>query len=55
MEVTLVPTEHIEMIWPKIESYMKGAADYTYGRFTEEDIKQELIKKQHSTTVMGSF
>lgn len=46
MQVTLVPLEYTEWIWPKIEDYMKGAADYTYGRFNVEDIKSEYIKKQ---------
>ena len=46
MEVTLIPYEHLEYVWPKIESYMKGAADYTYGRFTVEDIKKEFIDRR---------
>lgn len=46
MQVTLVPLEYTEWVWPKIEDYMKGAADYTYGRFNVEDIKSEYIKKQ---------
>jgi len=55
MQVTWVPTEHIEMVWPSIKEYMKGAADFTYGRFTEEDIKQELIKKQHLQQLWVAF
>ena len=55
MEVTLVPPEHIEMIWPKIESYMKGAADYTHGRFTVDNIKHDLLQKQDSQQLWIAF
>ena len=40
---TYVPLEYIEVVWPKIEGYLKGAADYTYGRFTVADIKNSLL------------
>ena len=46
MEISLVKPEHIEMIWPHIHDYMKGAAQYTYGRFESEDIKAGLEKQQ---------
>ena len=55
MEVTLVPPEHIEMIWPKIEVYMKGAADYTHGRFTVDNIKHDLLKKLDSQQLWIAF
>lgn len=55
MEVTLVPHEHIEMVWPKIESYMKGAADYTYGRFTVDNIKKDLLEKPDSQQLWIAF
>lgn len=42
---TYVPAEYIESVWPKIEEYLNGAAKYTYGRFTIEDIKQGLYTK----------
>ena len=45
MEVSLVIQEHIESVWPKIEEYMHGAAKYTYGRFTKEDILVEVLTK----------
>ena len=45
MQVSYVPLEYIEYVWPKIEAYLKGAADYTYGRFTIEDIKIGLFNK----------
>tara|TARA_R110000751_G_scaffold281582_1_gene384188 strand:+ start:989 stop:1405 length:417 start_codon:yes stop_codon:yes gene_type:complete len=45
MKISLVPTEHIEFIWSKVQSYMERAAKYTYGRYTAEDIKSELLTK----------
>lgn len=42
MEVTVVLPEHYDQVWPLIEGYMDGAAKYTYGRFTTEDIKNGL-------------
>lgn len=55
MQVSLVPHTHIEMIWPKIESFMKGAADYTYGRFTVNDIKKDLLEKENSQQLWIAF
>jgi hypothetical protein len=55
MQVTFVPHEHIEMIWPKIESYMKGAADYTFGRFEVDDIKNDLIKHKDRQQLWIAF
>jgi len=45
MKITLGPSEHIESVWPKVQSYMERAAKYTYGRYTAEDIKSELFTK----------
>lgn len=48
MQVSIVPIEFIEQVWPKIQGYMEGAAEYTYGRFTAPDIKAGLfIEDQH--------
>ena len=45
MQVSVVLPEHIELVWPKIETYIKGAADYTYNRFTADDIRKDLSNK----------
>lgn len=45
MQVSVVLPEYIELVWPKIETYIKGAADYTYNRFTADDIKKGLINR----------
>ena len=42
MRVTAVLPEHYDLIWPMIKEYMEGAAKYTYGRFTVEDIRNGL-------------
>ena len=45
MEASLIPVEYIEQVWPSVEKYLDGAAKYTYGRFTVEDIKYNLLTK----------
>jgi hypothetical protein len=45
MQVSVVLPEHIELVWPDIEQYMIGAAQYTYNRFNADDIKKDLINK----------
>jgi len=45
MKVSYVLPEDYRQIWPLIESYMDGAATYTYGRFTKEDILDDLLNK----------
>lgn len=48
MQATLIPAEHIDAIWSKVEDYLKGAADYTFGRYTIDDIYDGLLTKpQH--------
>jgi len=48
---TYVPKEYVELVWPKIEDYLKGAADYTYGRFLVSDIKDGLLTKDQQLWV----
>ena len=43
MEVSLVPKEHIERVWPDINAYAEKCAKYTYGRYTAEDMKQGVL------------
>lgn len=51
IDTTYVPKEYIELVWPKIEAYLKGAADYTYGRFLVSDIKDSLMTKDQQLWV----
>jgi hypothetical protein len=57
MQVSLVPTEYIKLVWPNIHSYMVGAADFTYthGRFTADDIKNDLLTKQGQQQLWIAF
>jgi hypothetical protein len=45
MQISLIPYEHLDEVWPKIEEYMEGAAEYTFGRFIAEDILDGLKTK----------
>lgn len=44
--MSLVPLQYTEWVWPKIEEFMKGAADYTYGRFEVDDIKNGVLQSE---------
>lgn len=55
MQVSLVPTEYIELVWPNIQGYMVGAADFTFGRFMAEDIKNDLLTKQGQQQLWIAF
>ena len=45
MQISIVPREYVENVWPQIQEYMEGAAEYTYGRYNAEDIKQGVLTK----------
>ena len=47
MQATLVPGDQVLQIWPKIEKYMDRAAEYTFGRYTTEDIKYSITQYDH--------
>ena len=51
----MVPSEHIEFVWPNISEYMRGAAEYTFGRFTAFDIKSELIRREDEQQLWVAF
>jgi hypothetical protein len=55
MQVTWVPTEHVEFVWPNIREFMMGAAEFTFGRFTAEDIKNELLRRQGEQQLWVAF
>jgi hypothetical protein len=46
VKISLVLPEHYNVIWPDIDTYMQGAAKYTYGRFNADDIKDGLSNKR---------
>ena len=39
MTITPFNNADIDLIWHRIKDYVQGAADYTYGRFTANDIR----------------
>jgi len=38
MQISLVPPNRVDEVWPLVEKYLDGAADYTYGRYKVDDI-----------------
>lgn len=48
MEVSAVPAEFVKQVWPDVEGYLKGAADYTYGRYDVEDILDSITDYDHT-------
>jgi hypothetical protein len=51
MQVSLVPVEHIDGCWGKIESFIEKAAKYTYGRFTTGNIYDLVIDGEYQLWV----
>jgi len=51
MKSSLVPFDHVPEVWPQIEGYMARAAEYTYGRFDAEDIKNAVMQYDHDLWV----
>lgn len=48
MYITLIPKEDYHLIFNAIDPYIVGAAKYTHGRYSAQDIKDTLYKtNQH--------
>jgi len=47
MDITLFPNESIDVLWTRLKPYFEGAAKYSYGRYTAQDIRNEVL---NSTT-----
>ena len=43
MIISLVSKDLYSNLFPRIESYLESAAEYTYGRFKAQDIKDRLL------------
>jgi hypothetical protein len=43
IEVSLVPPELVEGLWPRIFPYLSGASEYTFGRYEPEDILEFAV------------
>jgi hypothetical protein len=46
MNILLINKDDYTKVFPKIESFLELAANYTYGRFSANDIKTDLLTKQ---------
>lgn len=46
MEVSLVPPELVEGLWPRIFPHLSNAAEYTFGRYEPEDIIEFVLNGQ---------
>jgi len=47
MQVSLIPTDHVDRVWPDVRPHMERAAEYTYGRYDVEDIKDSITQYDH--------
>jgi effector-binding domain-containing protein len=45
MKTSLVPREHIPVVWDSIKGFAERCAKYTFGRFTAEDMLEGLLTK----------
>jgi len=51
IEVSMVPTQYVDSCWKQIEPFMEGAARYTYGRYTSDDIYNCIEDGSHQLWV----
>jgi hypothetical protein len=48
MEVSIVPTQHIDECWDMAKDHLKKAIKYTYGKFTIDDIYTAIKDYDHT-------
>ena len=46
IEVSLVPPELVEGLWPRVFPYLSSASEYTFGRYEPEDIIEFVLNGQ---------
>ena len=51
MEVSMVPPQLVNTCWKQIEPFMEGAAKYTYGRYTSDDIYDSVTEHDYQLWV----
>lgn len=51
MQCTLIPRDRVDSVWPSVSDYMDMAAEYTFGRYTAEDIKDSILDHEHDLWV----
>ena len=47
IQISLVPPTMVNQIWPQVEKYLEGAADYTHGRYQVDDILTAITDYEH--------
>ena len=47
IEISLIMPQNVTALWPSIEKYMEGAAEYTYGRYQASDILASITDYGH--------
>lgn len=47
VKVSLVPADHAAAVWPLVLPHMEKAAEYTYGRYTVDDILVAITDYDH--------
>jgi hypothetical protein len=47
IRISFVPKEYVDSCWGQIEEYLKGAADYTHGRYEVNDIYWAIVDYDH--------
>jgi len=48
MHCTMVPREHVNQVWEQIKDYLEGAAEYTHGRYSVDDIFDSIMDYDHT-------
>jgi len=48
MQVSAVPAEYVKQVWPDVVEYLRGAAEYTHGRYVVEDILDSITDYDHT-------
>jgi hypothetical protein len=48
MQVSLIPTEHVADVWPRLTAHIDKVAEYTYGRYDPEDVLESITQYDHN-------
>lgn len=54
MMVSLIPQEHVHECWPDVQEFMDKAAEYTFGRYHEDDI-YDLVTQRPDYNLWVAF
>lgn len=48
MQVSMVPRQYVDKCWEDVKEYLRGAAEYTHGRYEVEDIFDAIMDYDHT-------